>query len=108
MHAAALPLFYGPFDAESCLALRLDSADLRGYAEHIEDSRAITSFAQRHGLWRDRLPELAEGLWDWLLAQDTAARLNLLAYCAACSVDAVEKPHELSCDSTPLPPRPLV
>jgi ParB family chromosome partitioning protein len=94
VHAAALPLFYGPFTAESCLALRLDSADLRGHAEGIKDSRAMTALAERHGLWRDRLPELAEGLWDWLLAQDTATRLDLLAYCAACSVDAVERPHE--------------
>jgi ParB family transcriptional regulator, chromosome partitioning protein len=94
VHAAALPQFYGPFDAESCLALRLDSADLRGHAEGIEDSRALTALAERHGFWRQRLPELAEGLWDWLLAQDTASRLDLLAYCAASSVDAVERPYE--------------
>jgi ParB family chromosome partitioning protein len=94
VHAAALPLFYGPFTAESCLALKLDSADLRTGAEDIEDSCAMTALAERHGLWRDRLPELAEGLWDWLLAQDTATRLDLLAYCAACSVDAVARPHE--------------
>jgi ParB family chromosome partitioning protein len=54
----------------------------------------MTSFAERHGLWRDRLPELAEGLWDWLLEQDTATRLDLLAYCAASSIDAVERPYE--------------
>jgi ParB family chromosome partitioning protein len=33
-------------------------------------------------------------LWDWLLSQDTATRLDLLAYCAGCSVNAVKKPHE--------------
>ena len=54
----------------------------------------MTSLTERLGLWRQRLPEMAEGLWDWLLAQDTATRLDLLAYCAALSVDAVERAHE--------------
>ena len=94
VHAAALPFFYGPFEAESCLALRLDSADLRAGAEGIADSPAMAKLAERHGFWRQRLPEMAEGLWDWLLAQDTATRLDLLAYCAALSVDAVERAHE--------------
>jgi ParB family chromosome partitioning protein len=98
VHAAALPLFYGPFDSESCLALRLDSADLRGHAEGIEDSRAMAALAEQHGFWRDRFPQMAEGLWDWLLAQDIVTRLDLLAYCAACSVDAVKRPHEHSRD----------
>jgi ParB family transcriptional regulator, chromosome partitioning protein len=94
VHAAALPVFYRPFAVESCLALRLDSADLSVGAEGIADSRAMISLAERHGLWRQRLPETAEGLWDWLLARDTATRLDLLAYCAALSVDAVDRAHE--------------
>jgi ParB family chromosome partitioning protein len=94
VHAAALALFYGPFDAASCLAFRLESADLRAGGEGIADSPALAKLTERHGLWRQRLPEMAEDLWDWLLAQDTATRLDLLAYCAASSVDAVERPHE--------------
>jgi ParB family transcriptional regulator, chromosome partitioning protein len=35
-----------------------------------------------------------EDLWAWCLGQNTATRLGLLAYCAACSVNAVVKPHE--------------
>ncbi|MGH7114691.1 MAG: hypothetical protein ACREE9_09375 [Stellaceae bacterium] len=94
VHAAALPVFYGPFAVESCLRLSLDSADLRAGAQGIAESRAMISLAERHGLWRQRLPEAAEGLWDWLLAQDTATRLDLLAYCAALSVDAVERAYQ--------------
>jgi ParB family transcriptional regulator, chromosome partitioning protein len=94
VHAAALPVFYAPFAAESCLALRLDSADLSAGAEGIADSPAMAKLAERRGLWRQRLPEMADGLWDWLLAQDTATRLDLLAYCAASSVDAVARAHE--------------
>ena len=93
VHATALPVFYRPFAAESCLALRLDSADLSA-AEGIAESRAMTSLTERLGLWRQRLPEMAEGLWDWLFAQDTATRLDLLACCTALSVDAVERAHE--------------
>lgn len=33
-------------------------------------------------------------MWEWCLAQDTNTRLELLAYCAATSVNAVVKPHE--------------
>ena len=52
VHSAALPVFYGPFAAESCLRLSLDSADLSAAAEGIAESRAMTSLAERHGLWR--------------------------------------------------------
>ena len=93
VHALALPVFF-PFDAESCLALKLDSAPLQGSAEGIEDSPAAVKLARRHQFWLRHLPNSAEGLWDWLLAQDTATRLDLLAYCAGCSVNAVRKRHE--------------
>jgi ParB family transcriptional regulator, chromosome partitioning protein len=99
VHAAALPVFYRPFAAESCLALRLDSTNLAARTEGIADSSAMISLAARHGLWRKRLPEAAEDLWDWLLAQETATRLDLLAYCTALSVDAVERAHERGRDS---------
>jgi len=94
VHSAALPVFYGPFAAESCLRLSVDSSALHAGAEGIAESRAIISLAERDHLWRQRLPDAAEGLWDWLLAQDTPTRLDLLAYCAALSVDAVERAHE--------------
>jgi ParB family chromosome partitioning protein len=41
-----------------------------------------------------QLPDAAQGLWDWLLAQDAATRLDLLAHRAGCSVNAVKKRHE--------------
>ncbi len=94
VHAMALPLFYDRLGAESCLSLRLDSTELRGSAKGIEDSLAMQAIAEHHASWARRLPESGEGLWAWCLAQDTATRLGLLAYCAACSVDAVRKPHE--------------
>lgn len=94
VHSAALPVFYGSFAAESCLRLSLDNADLSAAAEGIAESRAMPSLAERHGLWRQRLPDAADALWDWLLAQEAATQLDLLAYCAALAVDAVERAYE--------------
>lgn len=93
VHALALPIFF-PFDAESCLGIKLDSAALTGSAEDIEDSPAGVKLAERHQFWRGQMPKDAEPLWDWLLAQQTATQLDLLAFCAGCSVNAVRKRHE--------------
>jgi ParB family chromosome partitioning protein len=93
VHALALPIFF-PHEDESCLGIDLDSAELRGSAEGIEDSPAAVKLAGRHQFWSRHLPETAAGLWDWLLSQDTATRLDLLAYCAGCSINAVKKRHE--------------
>lgn len=92
-HALALSLFYS-YGADSCLTLRAESADLRASAEGIEDSAASQAFAERHEAWRTRLPSEAEALWTWLISQDATARLDLLAHCAACSIDAVQRPRE--------------
>jgi ParB family chromosome partitioning protein len=93
VHALALPLFF-PFDAESCLTIKLDSVPLGGSAGGIEDSPAGIKLADRHQFWLCQLPNVVEALWGWLLAQDTVTRLDLLAYCAGCSINAVKKRHE--------------
>lgn len=93
VHALALPVFF-PHEDESCLELSLDSAPLHGSAEGIEDSPAGKALAEWQASWRRKLPPTPEALWGWLLDQDTATRLDLLAYCAGCSVNAVRKRHE--------------
>jgi ParB family chromosome partitioning protein len=93
VHALALPIFF-PHETESCLALKLDSASLQASAEGIEDSSAEVKLASQRQFWLRHLPNSADGLWDWLSAQDTATRLDLLSYCAGCSVNAVKKRHE--------------
>jgi ParB family chromosome partitioning protein len=54
----------------------------------------MLALAECHAQWSRRLPEAEDELWAWCLGQDTDTRLTLLAYCAACSVDAVRKPHQ--------------
>jgi ParB family chromosome partitioning protein len=94
VHAMALPLFYNRFGTESCLTLRLDSTDLRGNADGIADTPAMRVLAERHAQWTQQLPDNDDELWTWCLGQGGETRLSLLAYCAACSVDAVRKPHQ--------------
>jgi ParB family chromosome partitioning protein len=96
VHALALPLFYGSHCRETCLELRVESAVLRD----AKNSSATARLDARHDEFRCVLPDAAEDLWDWLLARDMAAHLGLLAFCAACSVNAVVKPHERSDERT--------
>lgn len=41
--------------------------------------------------WSDRLPGTSQALWHWLLSQPESVLLELLAYCTACSVNAVRR-----------------
>ncbi|MGE0279071.1 MAG: ParB/RepB/Spo0J family partition protein [Rhizobiaceae bacterium] len=91
VHALALPVFF-PHETESCLDITLDSTPLQG--SDIEISAAGKALAEFHDAWRRRLPAAPDALWDWLLMQDLATRLDLLAYCAGCSINAVRKRHE--------------
>jgi ParB family chromosome partitioning protein len=93
VHALALPLFF-PHEADTCLELSLRSTALDSSAEGIDGSTAAIKLAERHQFWRRQLPKEADALWDWLLAQESQTRLDLLAYCAGQSVNAVRKRHE--------------
>jgi ParB family transcriptional regulator, chromosome partitioning protein len=94
-HALALPLFYGhAFRAESCLDLRLVSRDLRSSAEGIAQSGAMAVVTDRRTAWEQRLPDDAGDLFGWLLAEDRATVISLIAFCTAMSVDAVRGKHD--------------
>ncbi len=53
------------------------------------DGTAARAVAARHDGWAGKLPKKDADLWAWLIAQDDATRLSLLAYCAARTVNAV-------------------
>ena len=44
--------------------------------------------------WGERLPTEPGALWPWCLAQDRETLLELLGYCAACVLDAVQLKHD--------------
>ena len=95
VHAIALPVFYGSyFETGTCLDLRIQSADLRGSVKDTAENRAFTRLSERQENWAEELPKETDQLWDWLLAQDSATLMGLLAVASAFSVNAVQKPHE--------------
>lgn len=57
---------------------------------HKEESRGASELEAIREQWTERLPGGESELWDWCLAQDTETLLQLLAYCAARSVNAVQ------------------
>jgi ParB family chromosome partitioning protein len=90
VHALALPLFYEATPApESCLDIRGKSRDLGRSAEGIAESDAGRRLAAGHGSWTAKLPSDEADLLGWLLAQESAELLKLLAYCTALGIDAV-------------------
>ncbi len=94
-HAIALPVFYGDsHGTSSCLGLRMHSTDLRSSADGIAGTPAMQVLDERHAAWTRRLPQEADGLWDWLLSQTSATLTSLLACCAADTISAVRKPQD--------------
>jgi ParB family chromosome partitioning protein len=64
-----------------------------------EDTKGKEALEEARERWAGRLPKTANGLWDWCLAQeDCDPLLELLAFCAACTVNAVQvKPDHADC-----------
>lgn len=90
VHVLALPLFYPTrYPVASCLDIKLEHLDLSRSAEGIKDSKAGIALGEDHAAWSAKLPKQATDLFGWLLGQDQAALLDLLAYCAASRIDAV-------------------
>lgn len=56
----------------------------------VEGSEAFRQMEEARAKWQKRVPT-KDKLWPWLLKQDTDTLLNLLAFCAAASVNAVQQ-----------------
>jgi ParB family transcriptional regulator, chromosome partitioning protein len=88
-HELASGLFRpGPHAGSLQLSARL--------THHREESRGASDLECIREEWLGKLPSDNGALWDWCLAQDTDTLLQLLAYCAARSVNAVQAKHERS------------
>ncbi len=88
-HALALPLLYHG-EASSCLDLRLTSLTLDGHEGAIAESPAHQAMADQETVWISRLPQDADHFLPWCLNQPQDVLLDLLAYLAALSVNAVQ------------------
>ena len=62
-----------------------------------EESEGSSQLGLAHENWLERLPEQGNALWQWCLEQDQATLLELLAHCAACTLNAVDLKHDRDC-----------
>jgi ParB family chromosome partitioning protein len=95
VHALALRVFYRQeFRGDTCLGLQAKVAEPGTFSPSVNESRAGQCLTRRHGEWSRKLPTGSVELWSWVVDQDTETLLALLAYCAARTVDAVQRSWE--------------
>jgi len=92
VHGLAMSVFRS-YGAEKCVKV---SGTVRYYRDEPKGAGALNRSYER---WADRLPGGETALWDWCLGQDQATLLELLAFCAGCTVDAVRKKEDKPGDS---------
>lgn len=88
--ALAAQIFYGVEDTAFHIHARRKSVD--GHGETLKESEAVEQFDALMADWKERLPENADSLIAWLERQSMQTCLNLLAVCAASTLDAVQMP----------------
>lgn len=88
VHALASDiLVMGP--AKSCLRL---SASVTYYKADCDGADELRELREE---WSEKLPKDDDALWEWCLAQDREKLLELLAYCAGATVNAIDaKQHQ--------------
>lgn len=91
VHALAAATFYVG-ETASCLDIMPRSGPLSSYAPGIEDTVAGRVIAEQHEAWAKRVPQEAEGLWNFIHGLSEAERLSLLAQCVSHTVNAVQAP----------------
>ena len=93
VHALALATLYRD-SGHSCLALTASSEPLERHTHATADSPAHQALAELGEQWGERLPENADALFGWCVAQQQDTLLDLLAYVSALTINAVEtRPH---------------
>jgi ParB family chromosome partitioning protein len=85
VHALALGRFY-PFADDTCLEISLKDVSLK----LAEGSKARDLLETGAETWREHLPGDSTQLWSWCLDQSHDRLLDLLAICAAGTVNAVQ------------------
>jgi ParB family chromosome partitioning protein len=64
-----------------------------------DDSKGYADLKKMRGQWEERLPHKQDDLLHWCLTQEQQALLELLAFCAGCTVDAVQVKYDGKADS---------
>src|SRR5271166_264532 len=98
-HSLALRICYPmemSYDVGSALSLSSEKGgcSLESHAKNIQTSLAHTRLDEIHNQWIKRIPEDPDEFWDWLLRQEQAVVLELLAFCVGQTVHAVRLAHD--------------
>jgi ParB family chromosome partitioning protein len=56
----------------------------------VEGSAAFKTLEDARETWGQRIPGKPDDIWQWCLCQDQSVLLDLLTFCAACSINAVQ------------------
>lgn len=72
---------------QSCLDFRVTARSL----EAVEGSKAFGKLEAARENWGHKIPGTPDALWAWCMTQDKATLLDLLAFCAANTVNAVQR-----------------
>jgi ParB family transcriptional regulator, chromosome partitioning protein len=94
-HSLALRVCYPmemTYEVGSALSLSSEKGgcSLESHAKNIETSLAYSRLDEIHNQWLKRIPEDPAEFWQWLLDQEQAVVLDLLAFCVGQTVHAVQ------------------
>ena len=95
VHALALPVFYPyAYRAASCFDLRAYDVGLSPRVAEAQTCPALQALDAAHEAWSQRLPGDSGEFWAWLTEQPQDTVMELLAFLASGSVNAVRQRHE--------------
>jgi ParB family chromosome partitioning protein len=94
VHGTALQIFYNGHSDDTCLKITASETGLRD----VEGSTASEALERAKAQWGESLPGNPEDLLPWCLAQPQDILLDLLACCAACTVNAVQSKSDSADD----------
>jgi ParB family chromosome partitioning protein len=94
VHALALERLYPGYRNGTSLQVSAPEESLRRIIGKPEDCQAISDLEQERGRWGDHIPGAPSDLWEWCLLQPREVLLDLLAFCAALSVNAVRAKND--------------
>lgn len=89
VHALALSAQHGASD--SCLQISLRKPNLNQSIACQQEAKGLSTLEAEHDRIHDVIPADPTALWTWCLARSTDELLDLLAYYAAASIDAVQR-----------------
>ncbi len=96
LHTLVSRLFFG-VHADLCVEIRPVEIDLSSSSETVSESRAAEAVSERHRRWSERLPERSD-LFRWISELDDNERGELLAFCVASTVNAVDRRRQFRSD----------